>query len=274
MRVVTQLKEKTMTNQSIIKATDEDGVEYYTETTTGASGMSQRGLARLANKDEGAIRNLLKTVRNMRGPKSLEHWHNEGLTLRNTAGGDFQNATIYKAEFCFDVVAHYADKGDETARKNERILGRAGATLFCQRMTGWFSHIQEKPHQPQLPTPEERLKMAVDALANLGVDTQNPRFQQGYQDWAHNLLGIKEQHQPESEDGERWLGVAERAEELGFGKVGADHKQRTALGNYVARVKELERTREQRLCNGLMRKVWVYQVTPELDDTIREFFQP
>lgn len=261
-----------MTNESIIKATDDAGVEYYTETNTGASGMSQRGLARLAGKSQHAIRNLIQTVIHNRAPKSLEHWNGEGLTLIHTAGGDFQNATIYKAEFCFDVVAHYADKGDKTARKNERILGRAGATLYCQRMTGWLSHIQEKPHQPQLPTPEERLKMAVDALANLGVDTQNPRFQQGYQDWAHNLLGIKEQHQPESKDGERWLGVAERAEELGFGKVGADHKQRTALGTYVGKA-NLERVREERLCNGQMRKVWVYKVTPELDDTIHEFFQ-
>jgi hypothetical protein len=261
-----------MTNESIIKATDDYGVEYYTERTTGASGMSQLGLARLTDKGETTIRDLVRSVRGLSGPKSLEHWHNEELTVRDTAGGSLQNAVILKAEFCFDVVAHYADKGNETARNNERILGRAGATLYCQRMTGWFSHIQEKPHQPQLPTPEERLKMAVDALANLGVDTQNPRFQQGYQDWAHNLLGIKEQQQPESKDGERWLGVAERAEELDYGKVGADHKQRTALGTYVGKA-NLERVREERLCNGQMRKVWVYKVTPEFDNTIHEFFQ-
>lgn len=262
-----------MTNESIIKATDDAGVEYYTKRDTGASGMSQIGLSRLTGKDESTVRNLIKTIRNFSAPKSLEHWNGEELTIRETATQyKGLNPNIYKAEFCFDVVAHYADKGNETARKNERILGRAGATLYCQRMTGWYSHIQEKPHQPQLPTPEERLSMAVNALQNLGVDTQNPRFQQGYQDWAHNLLGIKEQHQLESKDGERWLGVAERAEELGYGKVGADHKQRTALGTYVGKA-NLERAREKRLCNGQMRKVWVYRVTPELDDTIKEFFQ-
>lgn len=262
-----------MTNESIIKATDDAGVEYYTERDTGASGMSQRGLARLAGVEAPAIRNLVKVIGNNRAPKSLEHWNGAELTMGKTATQyKGVNPNIYIAEFCFDVVAHYADKGNETARKNERILGRAGATLYCQRMTGWYSHIQEQPHQPQLPTPEERLSIAVDALQNLGVDTQNPRFRQGYQDWAHNLLGIKEQHQPELEDGERWLGVAERAEELGYGKVGADHKQRTALGTYVGKA-NLKRVREERLCNGQMRKVWVYQVTPELDDTIKEFFQ-
>jgi phage antirepressor YoqD-like protein len=147
-------------NQEIIKATDNYGVEYYTERKTGASGMSQRGLARLANKGESTIRDLIKSVRGVKAPKSLEHWHNASLTVRGTVGGDLQNATVYKAEFCFDVVSHYADKGNEVARNNERILGRAGATLYCQRMTGWTPSVVEQWSLPQ--TYSEAMRLAAD----------------------------------------------------------------------------------------------------------------
>jgi phage antirepressor YoqD-like protein len=164
--------------QEFIKATDNYGVEYYTERKTGASGMSQRGLARLANKSESTIRDLLKSVRGLKAPKSLEHWHNEGLTVRDTAGGNLQNAAIYKAEFCFDVIAHYADKGSETARNNERILGRAGATLFCQRMTGWNSD----PNPYGQFNPPQTYVQALEGLlaAHKQIEADAPKVQ-GYE---------------------------------------------------------------------------------------------
>jgi len=124
--------------QDVIKATDNYGVEYYTERKTGASGMSQNGLARLVGKNQNTIWNLIQTITNKRAPKSLENWNGAELTITNTATQyKGLNPIIYKAEFCFDVIAHYADKGSETARNSERALGRAGATLYCQRMTGW-----------------------------------------------------------------------------------------------------------------------------------------
>ena len=72
--------------------------------------------------------------------------------------------------------------------------------------------------QRQTPTPEERLKMAVDALDTLGIDTRDPRYHESYQNWAHNLLSISETGQPNNS---RWVTAAERAEELGFGKLSA-----------------------------------------------------
>ena len=71
--------------------------------------------------------------------------------------------------------------------------------------------------QRQAPTPEERLKMAVDALNTLGIDTRDPRYHKSYRDWAHNLLGIKDAYQPieslERTRGIGWVGWAAELDE-------------------------------------------------------------
>lgn len=131
---------------------------------------------------------------------------------------------------------------------------------------------------PYVPTTAEQLKMVVDSLSLLGCDFENPRFQQGYQDWAHNLLGIKTSSTTALPSGslaanEEWMGVCERAEELGFGCIGANHSERVKLGNYVSKFEDdVIRKREKRLCNGQSRPIWVYKVTERFDEIIRDYF--
>ena len=130
---------------------------------------------------------------------------------------------------------------------------------------------------PALPvvSPEERLKMAVDSLAILGLDFDNPRFKQGYQDWAHQTLGIGVTPALPGSVEERWRGGAERAEELGFGRVGADPSLRVRLGNFLCRQTwdDEDRRREERICNGQNREIWIYKICDRFDDCIRAFFQ-
>ena len=70
--------------------------------------------------------------------------------------------------------------------------------------------------QRQTPTPEERLKMAVDALEILGINTRDPRYHELYRDWAHNLLGIDDAYQPddslERTKGVSWISADTAAE--------------------------------------------------------------
>lgn len=125
------------------------------------------------------------------------------------------------------------------------------------------------PNIPILP-PAQQLAMATNALEKLGVDLTNPRYAQGLRDWSLNLLGITAS--PGS-TAERWVGVAERAEELGFGRIGADLSKRVMLGRWVSNQNPtLTRRREKRLCNGEDRSIWVYLVCDELDDVIADFF--
>ena len=67
-----------------------------------------------------------------------------------------------------------------------------------------------------------------------------------------------------------WLGVAQRAEQLGY-KV--NEKNRVRLGKYVSSNTDLVRKKEARLCNGSMRPIWVYKQTDHLDSTIHRFFK-
>jgi phage anti-repressor protein len=70
---------------------------------------------------------------------------------------------------------------------------------------------------------------------------------------------------------ERWVGVAQKAEELGY-KVNSS--SRVKLGHYAASQSDrLVCQREERLCNGMMRKIWVYLDNSNLTQIIEEFYQ-
>ena len=130
---------------------------------------------------------------------------------------------------------------------------------------------------PTLPavSPEERIKLAADTMLLFGMDLENPRFKQGYQDWIHQTLGIGVTPSLPGSVEERWRGGAERAEELGFGRVGADASLRVRLGNFLCRQTwdNEDRRREERICNGQNREIWIYRICDRFDDCIRAFFQ-
>lgn len=130
--------------------------------------------------------------------------------------------------------------------------------------------IPQQPDRSQLPqfSPAQEVAMVADAFIKLGIDPTNPRYSQGIRDWTLNKLGVVAL--PASID-EQWMGVAERAEELGFGRIGADLSKRIKLGSWVSRY-TLTRRREKRLCNGQDREIWCYLVCDELDRAISDFF--
>jgi hypothetical protein len=125
------------------------------------------------------------------------------------------------------------------------------------------------PQQPQLPPSDVRLTNLVGALKDLGIDLTNPRFQQGLQDLALDMLGVGNPAL-KAEDSEVWCGVAERAEQLGY-PVGLVVEKRVSLGMAIARV-DLIKKKEDRLCNGTMRKINVYLVNEDLDLAIETYF--
>jgi hypothetical protein len=86
---------------------------------------------------------------------------------------------------------------------------------------------------------------------------------------ALDILGIGQKNLPSSTSRETWLGVAERAEQLGY-PVGLVTRNRSNLGKYVKSV-GLERRSEPRFCNGTRKEVNLYRLSDELDAAIREF---
>lgn len=123
----------------------------------------------------------------------------------------------------------------------------------------------------QLPPADIRLFQAGSLLQALGVDLLNPRINAGAQDWAVNLMGFA---QPRLGDGEhsKWRGVVEVAMDMGHAQA-VKPNVRCSLGRFVRKHLEgIESTREQRLCNHTMRKVWVYKESPELREVIDAYF--
>ncbi|MGL5078714.1 MAG: KilA-N domain-containing protein [Waterburya sp.] len=71
---------------------------------------------------------------------------------------------------------------------------------------------------------------------------------------------------------ERWVGCAQKAEEMGYV---TNQSTRGQLGKFVkGNSADLITKQEERLCNGMMRSIWVYLDSPELEVTIHDYFNP
>jgi predicted secreted protein len=172
--------------------------------------------------------------------------------------------------------------GNEVIKKyNPDLLMRMadlGSLVFLHQLCGFKiesklpqqAEPQPQPAAMQLPPADVRVVQLVEALGKLGIPLDNPRYRQYIQDAGMNILIPPTANQLPSSDQPRWLGVAERAEELGYQPY-LVHCQRSQLGKYVAK-QGLESTQEKRLCNGTMRDIYLYPVTDELDAAIRAYF--
>lgn len=118
-----------------------------------------------------------------------------------------------------------------------------------------------------LPPADVRVSSLVTSLEKLGIEIDNPRIKQGLQDLTLDILGIGQPRIAGSQ--EIWLGVAERAEQLGY-STSLIVKNRTQLGKYV-KACGLQPKSEERLCNGTQRPINIYKLCDELDAAIREF---
>ncbi len=132
---------------------DKDGVEFYTITLTGQSGMSQSGLAILAGVSQQALSNLEKTLTSRAPSKVLEPFVRERLTLTTDDvtwtinDKPVGNLTIYKSSYCAAVLKHYADPDKELSNITDRQRAIAtysllkfaerGITDWIQEITGW-----------------------------------------------------------------------------------------------------------------------------------------
>ena len=121
-----------------------DELEFYTVNDTGESGMSQSALAKLAGVSHQAISKLQKTLATKSPSEYLPAHAAQHFTLvtseRNILIVDGQNAgnlTLYKAEYCGAVIAHYGVKGNKTAYYSMAKFCSMGITKWIQGITGW-----------------------------------------------------------------------------------------------------------------------------------------
>jgi BRO family, N-terminal domain len=87
------------------------------------------------------------------------------------------------------------------------------------RKTGKYEIPQPQNILP-LPPTDIRLVNFVSALSVIGIDTTNPRINQAVQDLVTNqIFGIQPQLSAQTE---RWQGVAEIAESIGYSHIARD----------------------------------------------------
>lgn len=123
----------------ILREVTTDGVEFFTKTDTGESGMSQSGLAILCGVGPDAIAKLLVTVMTSSCPEFLKPLQNMVVTLM-TSSPEFNNATILKSEVCALILEWYAFESQRTndvARDSFRKFAKKGIDSWIQDITGW-----------------------------------------------------------------------------------------------------------------------------------------
>ena len=135
---------------SIIKKV-EDGIEFYSEELTGESGMSQSGIARLCDVDEGSVRNILKNLaRNRALSECLKPFAGKDFSL-GTASGALQNAKIVRDEVCAAIIEYFAFEAEKVTDKTRcqsqfayRKFAAKGVRAWIQEITGWQSKRKER----------------------------------------------------------------------------------------------------------------------------------
>jgi hypothetical protein len=150
-----------MDNQII--RTVENGVEFFTVTQTGESGISVSGLALLCGVSKQAISKLINNLSTKEATKSLQTWADKDLNLSTTTRKQGGTVKIFRANFCAAVITHYAFAGNQTAQISLNKFTEAGITLWIQKMTGW----QQPQPQPELNSTEPTLSQIESVFAGL-----------------------------------------------------------------------------------------------------------
>jgi hypothetical protein len=242
-----------MANNSL-SVFNNDGLELVIDTNTGEAFATQSGYARMSGKDRTTI------VKRCQGC--------EPETIKKaeiiTAGG-LQGCELIPAKIVFRWLMK---DNPELAEK----MGTVGATVYLHQLAGYKvkSEPVEQP-KPELPPSDIRVVQIVSTLEKIGLELNNPRFNQALKDLACDILGLNQNRLPAAENKEVWCGVAERAEQLGY-PVAAVTRFRSPLGKFVKN-KGLVSKMEKRLCGGTEREINLYQVCERLDNSIHAYMK-
>ena len=240
---------------------DKDGIELVINTRTGEAFATQSGYARMSGLSRQAINKRCKGC-NLDDLKTAEIETPSGL----------QGCNLIPAKLVFKWAI--TDKPELA-----EAMGEAGATVYIHQLAGFkvTSDAVKKPTPTPTPTPpisllpgDIRLVQMVSSLKDINFELLNPRFKQGLQDLAADMLGISTPLLPANARDGVWCGVVERAEQLNY-PIELTLNKRNVLGRWVSALIS-DRVKEVRLCNGTQRQINLYRITPELDTAIVAYF--
>ena len=156
----------------LIPAYDTDGNEtgYYTREPDGISGMTVGALARFVGAAQAAtITQLLDRIRDADQltntlPDSLKAFAGQELRLLTN---DPQGRLIIPDEACYAIAEYYSFdarsyQGQELARDNYRMAGRAGMRVFIWSQTGYVPELLRESLRANTTAYIERLENIRD----------------------------------------------------------------------------------------------------------------
>lgn len=116
---------------------EEDGVEFFTVATSGESGMSYSGLAKLSGVDKTTVGRLVANLLHDQAPKRLKPWIGKELHLMQDFVKRGGKVKILRSEFCASAIKHYAFEGSEIAEYSLEKFTAPGIASWIQEITGW-----------------------------------------------------------------------------------------------------------------------------------------
>jgi hypothetical protein len=233
------------------------GVDLYINKATGEVFTTIRGAAVICQVSHQAVSKFIDKL-NAQKPGNLVSLK----TVEVPTKGGLQGGNQIDEPLLLKLIGHY---------RPELLMkcAEAGLRVFLHGLVGieyTGQSVQPTP-PPALPPADVRIANLYTALKGFGIDATNPRISQHLQDLVQDkILGAG----PALPAGPEWLGVAEKAERMGY-PVGLVTKHRSQLGKWVkARISQPPK-QEKRLCNGTMRDIYLYPDNKELSDLIEAF---
>ena len=156
-----------------------NGIEFFTVTATGESGMSQSGLARMCGVTQKAVDNLLDRLGTSTCPNFLKPLQGKDLRL-STSVHEYHNVTIIKDSVCAIILEWYAfesQRPTEKARQAFRQFAAIGIRTWIQSLTGWQNQTPEPITPTDKPQDSHPPVINQSAIANLLATTQNLQTQ-------------------------------------------------------------------------------------------------
>lgn len=211
--------------------------------------LSIRGVAKLCGVDDMSI---------IRGADFSSLQLHDNLTEQGFKAADLVR-TGFNAQATWLVIEYFAFISKAAAPGAKAIARTFGVIGVMQT----FDYLKVKPEVKSLPNAVEYLK----ALAWMEKSQLPAALKQLLMDKAGDELCTDNQKRLAPFENLK-RGVAQRAEELGYN---TDASSRTKLGKFIV-AQGLPVTKEERLCNGQLRLINVYEVTEELDNLIHYYF--
>jgi hypothetical protein len=228
---------------------EQRGLELWIDESTSMAYAHLSGIARMLGMDptNGTLRRRLQGL-----PKEVVK------TAEVLTNGGIQGVPLYPASVVFKLALEFNTELAEA-------MGNCGANVYMLGQAGYQVKVAAPIADPVTPLLAQQAAGVADVVRHIS-DTlsDHPRLAQLLIDTSMNTVIEKQPALP----GKAMRGVTEIANDMGY-KV--DQSNRVKLGKHIVSL-GYRSVKEPRLCNGRMAKINCYEDTPELRESIAEWF--